>query len=74
MAVTEAPAQYSADVKRACAEREVRQREKVYPRLIAKGTMTQYRADQEIAVMREIAADYAKAASRDDLFGGAPDA
>jgi hypothetical protein len=41
----------------ACADREVRYREKVYPRMIANGRMTQRRADREITLMREIAAE-----------------
>lgn len=39
----------------ACAEREVRMRERVYPRWVGAGKLTQARADQELAMMREIA-------------------
>lgn len=41
-----------------CAERELNYRQRVYPRLVARGTMTQRLADYEIGVMEEIAADY----------------
>lgn len=44
--------------KRQCAEREVKQRVKVYRRLIATGKMTPQQADREIAMMTEIANDY----------------
>lgn len=44
--------------KRAAAEREVRQRQRVYPRLVREGRMTQEFADRQIAVMRAIAEDY----------------
>lgn len=54
--------------KHDCAEREVKQRRRVYPRLIADGRMTQDFADRQIAIMEAIAADYAEA----DLFGEKP--
>ena len=38
----------------ACAEREVRQRRRVYPRLIRKGSMTTAEADHETAMMKAI--------------------
>ena len=37
-----------------CAAREVRQRRRVYPRLVGRGTMTTAEADREIAMMAEI--------------------
>lgn len=43
----------TADLAR-CAEREARMRERVYPRWVAAGRMSQAKADQEIAMMREI--------------------
>jgi hypothetical protein len=49
---------YSYGEKRAAAEREVKQRERVYPRLVASRRMTQQQADRETAIMKEIAADY----------------
>jgi hypothetical protein len=59
----------------ACAEREVNQRRRVYPRFVEDGRMSQSFADQQIALMEWIARDYrAKAdaeAAKDDLFGGA---
>ena len=39
-------------------EREIRYRERVYPRLIAKGALTAGFAAAQIAIMKEIAADY----------------
>jgi hypothetical protein len=38
----------------ACAEREVRLREYVYPRRVAQRRMTQEKADKEIALMKAI--------------------
>ena len=38
--------------------REIRQRQRVYPRLIAAGKLSQADADRQIAIMREIADDY----------------
>ena len=46
--------------KRAAAEREAKQRVWVYPRLVANGRMKKATAEREIALMEEIAADYAK--------------
>lgn len=37
------------------AEREIRFRERVYPRLVEQGKMTQEKADRELACMRAIA-------------------
>lgn len=50
--------------KRACAERELRMRQRVYPRWVAAGKMTRGDAEREIAAMAAIAADYAEP----DLF------
>jgi hypothetical protein len=44
--------------KLACAVRETRLRERVYPRLIEKGKMKADRAEREIELMRAIALDY----------------
>lgn len=52
--------QFTAAQKAEVAGREVRQRERVYPRLVAAGKMTQAFADRQIAVMRAIEADYAR--------------
>ena len=53
--------------KRACAERELKQRKHVYPRLISQGRMSQEFADRQIALMQAIAADYAEP-DAPDLF------
>lgn len=37
-----------------CAEREVKMRERVYPRWVAAGKMTQAKADQETKDMRDV--------------------
>lgn len=59
----------------ACAEREVKQRRRVYPRWVDDRRMTQAFANEQIGMMEQIASDYrAKAnaeAAKDDLFGGA---
>jgi hypothetical protein len=39
----------------ACVEREVRMRERVYPRQVANGQMTQEKANREIALMQQVA-------------------
>lgn len=44
--------------KRAAAEREVKQRRRVYPRLVESRRMTQQQADRETAIMEAIAEDY----------------
>jgi hypothetical protein len=41
-----------------CAEREVKQRQRVYPRLIVEGKMTGKFADRQIEIMQAIAEDY----------------
>lgn len=37
-----------------CVERELEQRTRVYPRMIAKGTMTRVQADREKLVMQAV--------------------
>jgi hypothetical protein len=58
-----------------CAEREVKQRRRVYPRWVEDRRMTQAFADEQLAMMEQIARDYrAKAdaeAAKSDLSGGA---
>ena len=44
--------------KLACIQREIKMRERVYPRWVASGTMSQEKADLELEVMRAIAEDY----------------
>ena len=43
-----------------CAQRETKMRQRVYPRWIENGKMTQANADHEIAVMAAIAEDYSQ--------------
>jgi hypothetical protein len=44
--------------KRAELEREIRMREKVYPRWVAQGKMSATEADARILVMRAVLEDY----------------
>jgi len=44
--------------KLACIEREIKMRERVYPRWVAAGKMSQEKGDLELEVMRAIAEDY----------------
>jgi hypothetical protein len=46
--------------KLASVEREIKYREYVYPRRVANKTMSQEKADREIAIMKAIADDYRK--------------
>ena len=55
----------------ACAEREVRQRQRVYARQVELGRMREDKAAVEIAMMQAIAAELREKAGRDTLFGGA---
>ena len=57
-----------ADLAR-CAQREVGQRKKVYPRLIAGQRMTQQMADRETAMMEEIARRLKEMADVEDKAG-----
>ncbi len=52
--------------KAECAEREVKQRRRVYPRFVGDGRMTQQFADRQIEVMEAIAADYRSKADAED--------
>jgi hypothetical protein len=49
---------FTYDDKRACIERELKMRRRVYPRWVEKGTMSQAQAYREIATMEAILADY----------------
>lgn len=66
---------FTAEQPATCAEREVKQRRRVYPRWVEDRRMTQAFADEQLAMMEQIAREYrAKAdaeAARTDLFGGA---
>lgn len=53
----------------ACAERECKQRERVYPRLIASGRMSREKAREELRMMRAIVANL-RAQDVPDLFPG----
>lgn len=55
--------------KAECAEREVKQRRRVYPRFVADGRMTQAFADRQTEVMEAIASDYRERADREDAVG-----
>lgn len=55
--------------KAECAEREVKQRQRVYSRWVAEGRLTQAFADRQIAVMQAIAEDYRVKADADDSAG-----
>jgi hypothetical protein len=52
---------FSLEQKLAAVVRETSFRRRVYARRVAEGKMTQKLADEQIAVMVEIAADYDKA-------------
>ncbi len=66
---------FTAADKLRCADRELRQRHRVYPRLVENGRMTQAEANCETACMAAIAADYRARASAEkpDLFTGMPE-
>ncbi|GJE44177.1 hypothetical protein [Methylobacterium soli] len=61
---------FTAADKLRCAEREVRQRRRVYAGLVARGAMKPAGAEREIATMEAIATDYRvqAAAEKPDLF------
>lgn len=54
----------------ACAEREIRFRQKIYPRLVGDRKMTQGKADMEIAMMTEIADRLRRAAAHQEKQTG----
>ncbi len=55
--------------KASCAEREVKQRRRVYGRWVAEGRMTQAFADRQIEVMEAIAQDYRAFADAEEAKG-----
>lgn len=55
--------------KMQCAQRETGFRRRVYERRVAEGKMDKRKADEEIALMAEIAKDYGAAAEQDDKAG-----
>lgn len=60
MSLIDTPQVFTREMKRAAAEREVKLRERVYPRFIEAKKLSQAQADRELGAMRAIAADYAK--------------
>ena len=48
-----------------CAERELRNRRRIYPNRVATGRMKPYDAEIQIAMMAQIADDYADRAEAD---------
>jgi hypothetical protein len=57
----------SASDKLHCAERELKYRYRVYPRLVEQGKMTVRTMNREIALMEEIAADLREKAEAERL-------
>jgi hypothetical protein len=51
-----------------CIERELGLRKRAYPRFVVQGKMTAEKAEREIAIMAEIAADYETLAKQMDMF------
>ena len=60
---------FTAREKADCAAREVRQRKRVYGRLVGEGRMKGADADRQIALMAEIAAEYGAIAEAQDEQG-----
>jgi hypothetical protein len=60
---------FTNERKAKCARREIRKRQFVYPDSVAKKRMTQAMADEEIAVMCEIAEEYEEKAKGESLLG-----
>ena len=65
---------FTAAELRDCAMREVVQRRRVYPGLVQRGRMSPKEMERQIAMMTQIAGDYAAQAAAEaanaDLFGG----
>ena len=62
-------ADFTARQKAECAEREVKQRQKVYGRRVAEGRMSAEFAASQIAMMEEIAAEYRATAEAEEAKG-----
>lgn len=66
---------FSTEQKMKEAAREARMRERVYQRLIEKGTMSRFDANRNIAIMRAIEQDYREQLEKErgqtNLFDGA---
>lgn len=56
------------DEKLACIEREIRYRERVYPKRVAAGQMTQSFAAEQILLMQAIAEDYRRLIEKERLL------
>ena len=52
---------FTTSQKRTAIEREIRMRERVFPRRVRDNKMTQAEADHEIGIMQDILLDYAAA-------------
>lgn len=52
----------------ACVERELRKRLEVYPRLVAKGSLTREKSTQELAAMRAVLDTLQQVVQRDRLI------
>jgi hypothetical protein len=61
---------FTDDDLAACAQRELRQRRKVYPRLVRHGTMSGAAAEREIAMMEAIARHFEARVAADPQRGG----
>ena len=59
---------FTAREKMRCAQREAGYRRFVYPKRIAAGKMRQRDADEEIAMMDEIAVNYGEQEKKDRLI------
>ena len=59
---------YTAQEKLDAVEREIRQRGRVYGRMVATVNMTKKKAEYEIDIMRAIAEDYRALAQKERLI------
>jgi hypothetical protein len=58
----------STHEKLKCAERELKMRQRVYPRFVENGKMKQWQADYEIKVMQAIIDDYRAQVEKENLI------
>lgn len=59
---------FTATDKLRAVERELKYRHRVYERKVSEGSMTRVAADEQIAVMEAIAADYRELAAKERLL------
>ena len=59
---------FTAQQKLEAVERELSFRKRVYERFVSEGKMPKGKADWEIGIMKEIAADYRSAAEKERLL------